>query len=117
MSHTTSYTHVNGPLGRILLAWNEHGLTRVNFQDGSETFEPPSSWCHTEDDGLTVVDQFRAYFAGSLTTAFLIRGPGFSVSEVGAINKGLGLIATIIGALFGGGTRPSIDAHPEVFLR
>lgn len=41
-------------------------------------------------------------FAGSLTTAFLLRGPGFSVGEVGAINKGMGLAATIIGALFGG---------------
>jgi len=34
--------------------------------------------------------------------AFLIRGPGFSIGEVGAINKGLGLIATILGALYGG---------------
>ena len=75
MSHTTSYTHMNSPLGRILLAWNEHGLTRVNFQDGSETFEPPSSWCHTEDDGLDVVDQFRAYFAGGLTAFDLPMAP------------------------------------------
>lgn len=41
-------------------------------------------------------------FAGSLTTAFLIRGVGFSATEVGAINKGMGLFATIIGVLFGG---------------
>ena len=75
MSHTTSYTHVNGPLGRILLAWNEHGLTRVNFQDGSESFEPPSSWCRTEDDGLDVIDQFRAYFAGGLTAFDLPLAP------------------------------------------
>ena len=41
-------------------------------------------------------------FAGTLTTAFLIRGLGFSVSEVGVINKGLGLIALLLGALSGG---------------
>ena len=41
-------------------------------------------------------------YAGSLTTTFLIRGVGFSATEVGAINKVLGLIATIIGALTGG---------------
>jgi MFS transporter, PAT family, beta-lactamase induction signal transducer AmpG len=41
-------------------------------------------------------------FAGSLTTSFLIRGMGFSVGEVGAINKGMGLAATIVGALYGG---------------
>jgi PAT family beta-lactamase induction signal transducer AmpG len=41
-------------------------------------------------------------FAGNLTTAFLLRGPGFSLTEVGGINKGFGLAATIIGALAGG---------------
>ncbi|MCX7965071.1 MAG: MFS transporter [Syntrophorhabdaceae bacterium] len=41
-------------------------------------------------------------YAGALTTAFLIRGVNFSPGEVGAINKGLGLIATITGAMFGG---------------
>lgn len=41
-------------------------------------------------------------YAGTLTTAFLIRGPGFSLAEVGAINKGLGFVSLIVGALFGG---------------
>lgn len=41
-------------------------------------------------------------YAGSLTTAFLIRGPGFSLAEVGTINKGLGFVSLIVGALFGG---------------
>ena len=41
-------------------------------------------------------------FAGSLSTAFLIRGVGFSAAEVGAVNKAMGLGATIIGALAGG---------------
>ncbi len=41
-------------------------------------------------------------FAGSLSTAFLIRGAGFTATEVGAFNKVLGLIATIVGALAGG---------------
>ena len=41
-------------------------------------------------------------FAGSLSTAFLIRGVGFSATEVGAVNKALGLVATIVGVLAGG---------------
>jgi PAT family beta-lactamase induction signal transducer AmpG len=41
-------------------------------------------------------------FAGSLSTAFLIRGVGFSATEVGAVNKALGLAATIVGVLAGG---------------
>jgi PAT family beta-lactamase induction signal transducer AmpG len=37
-----------------------------------------------------------------LTTTFLIRGVGFDAGEVGMVNKTLGLIATIVGALYGG---------------
>ncbi|MDC0207494.1 muropeptide MFS transporter AmpG, partial [Nitrospinae bacterium] len=52
--------------------------------------------------GLIVLYKLGDAFAGSLTTTFLIRGVNFSVGEVGAINKGMGLASTIIGALFGG---------------
>ncbi|MEW6066807.1 MAG: MFS transporter [Nitrospirota bacterium] len=41
-------------------------------------------------------------YAGTLTTAFLIRGVGFSVSEVGTVNKGLGFVSLIAGAMLGG---------------
>jgi len=65
----------------------------------TEFFDRPSSWAFL---ALIILYKIGDAFAGSLTTAFLIRGPGFSVVEVGVINKGLGLIATIFGALFGG---------------
>jgi len=51
---------------------------------------------------LVVLYKLGDAFAGNLTTAFLLRGPGFSATEVGAINKGFGLVATILGALAGG---------------
>ncbi|MBK8062840.1 MAG: MFS transporter [Betaproteobacteria bacterium] len=51
---------------------------------------------------LVVLYKLGDAFAGSLSTAFLIRGAGFSATDVGAINKGLGLVATIFGALAGG---------------
>jgi MFS transporter, PAT family, beta-lactamase induction signal transducer AmpG len=41
-------------------------------------------------------------FAGALSTSFLIRGVGFTATEVGTMNKVLGLIATLVGALLGG---------------
>jgi len=40
-------------------------------------------------------------FASSLQTAFLIGGVGFSPMDVGAV-KGVGIAATLLGALFGG---------------
>ncbi|MFA5522179.1 MAG: muropeptide transporter [Castellaniella sp.] len=42
-------------------------------------------------------------FAGALSTTFLLRGAGFTGTEVGAVNKVFGLAATIVGALAGGG--------------
>ena len=42
-------------------------------------------------------------YAGSMTTTFLLRGVGFSPTEVGTINKFLGFAATIVGAMYGGG--------------
>ena len=40
--------------------------------------------------------------AGTLTTAFLIRGLDFSLTDVGIINKWLGLAALLLGAMAGG---------------
>jgi len=51
---------------------------------------------------LLVLYKLGDAFAGSLTTAFLLRGAGFSLDDVGWVNKGVGLAATIAGVLFGG---------------
>jgi PAT family beta-lactamase induction signal transducer AmpG len=51
---------------------------------------------------LIVLYKLGDAFAGSLTTAFLIRGVDFTPTEVGAINKGMGLVATLVGVVFGG---------------
>jgi PAT family beta-lactamase induction signal transducer AmpG len=41
-------------------------------------------------------------FAGTLTTVFLLRGLEFSLTDVGIVNKGIGLAATIVGGLVAG---------------
>lgn len=51
---------------------------------------------------LIVLYKLGDAFAASLSTAFLIRGAGFSPAEVGAVNKGMGLAATIVGVMLGG---------------
>lgn len=51
---------------------------------------------------LIVLYKLGDAYAGTLTTPFLIRGIGFSVGEVGTINKGLGFASLIVGAIFGG---------------
>ncbi len=51
---------------------------------------------------LIILYKLGDAYAGTLTTAFLIRGVGFSATDVGALNKGLGLVSLILGAMFGG---------------
>ncbi len=51
---------------------------------------------------LIVLYKLGDAFAGALSTTFLIRGAGFTPTEVGTVNKVLGLAATIFGALAGG---------------
>jgi PAT family beta-lactamase induction signal transducer AmpG len=51
---------------------------------------------------LLVLYKLGDAFALSLSTAFLIRGAGFSLQDVAYVNKALALAATIVGALLGG---------------
>lgn len=51
---------------------------------------------------LVMLYKFGDALAGTLTTAFLIRGVGFSLTDVGTVNKVLGLAALLLGGLAGG---------------
>ena len=59
----------------------------------------PQAWAFL---GMIILYKLGDAFAGSLTTAFLIQGVGFGIAEVGTVNKGVGLFATIGGAVLGG---------------
>lgn len=51
---------------------------------------------------LIVLYKIGDAFAGTLTTTFLLRGLGFTLTEVGVVNKWLGVAASIFGGLAGG---------------
>lgn len=51
---------------------------------------------------LLVLYKLGDAFAGTLTTAFLLRGLEFSLTDVGVVNKGVGLAATMVGVVAGG---------------
>ncbi|MFN5881611.1 MAG: AmpG family muropeptide MFS transporter [Burkholderiales bacterium] len=65
---------------------------------------------------LIVLYKLGDAFAGSLSTAFLIRGAGFTATEVGAVNKALGLLATIVGALAGGALLTRIRLYQALMI-
>lgn len=51
---------------------------------------------------LVILYKLGDAFAGSLTTTFLLRGIGFSLVDVGLINKTLGLLGALLGVFCGG---------------
>jgi PAT family beta-lactamase induction signal transducer AmpG len=65
---------------------------------------------------LIVLYKLGDAFAGALSTTFLLRGAGFTPTEVGTVNKVLGLAATIIGALAGGSIMARIGLYRSLML-
>jgi PAT family beta-lactamase induction signal transducer AmpG len=65
---------------------------------------------------LIVLYKLGDAFAGALSTTFLIRAAGFTATEVGTVNKLLGLAATIIGALAGGSLMARLGLYRSLLL-
>ena len=65
---------------------------------------------------LIVLYKLGDAFAGALSTTFLIRAAGFSATEVGTVNKLLGLVATIVGALAGGALMAKLGLYRSLLL-
>lgn len=65
---------------------------------------------------LIVLYKLGDAYAGTLTTAFLIRGVSFSLTEVGTINKGLGMVSLIVGAVFGGALMVRLGLYRSLII-
>jgi len=65
---------------------------------------------------LIVLYKLGDAFAGALSTTFLLRGAGFSATEVGTVNKVFGLATTIVGALAGGAFMARIGLYRSLML-
>jgi len=61
----TWYTEIDSPVGRLLLATTEYGLSIVHFQR-SRRASVPSEWARDERRLAEPIEQLRAYFDGSL---------------------------------------------------
>lgn len=62
-----TYTHLDSPLGPLLIAGQDDALTFIGLPEGRSAVQPASSW--RRDDGLWAEArrQLTAYFAGALT--------------------------------------------------
>jgi MFS transporter, PAT family, beta-lactamase induction signal transducer AmpG len=65
---------------------------------------------------LIILYKLGDAFAGTLTTVFLLRGAGFSLTDVGWANKWLGVGATILGLLIGGALMAKLRLFKSLLL-
>jgi PAT family beta-lactamase induction signal transducer AmpG len=65
---------------------------------------------------LIILYKLGDAYAGSLTTAFLMRGAGFSLTEIGTVYKILTIISTIIGAALGGSLMVRLGLYRSLLL-
>ncbi|WP_233234208.1 muropeptide transporter [Bordetella sp. LUAb4] len=65
---------------------------------------------------LIVLYKLGDAFAGALSTTFLLRGAGFTPTEVGTVNKVLGLASTIVGVLAGGELLARLGLYRSLML-
>jgi len=66
MKLQTKFTLMPSPIGDILLARNENGISHIHFQAGDSQLSPASDWQRADTDFEDLVTQLNAYFAGEL---------------------------------------------------
>lgn len=62
------YCYVDSPIGDLLVAGDETGLSLVGFPKGAMRREPESDWTYDEAPFAAVREQLREYFAGTRKT-------------------------------------------------
>lgn len=61
------YSHMDSPIGRLLLAGDEGGLRLISFSTGSRTRHVEPDWIENDAPFLETKRQLAEYFAGTLT--------------------------------------------------
>ena len=61
------YSHMDSPIGRLLLAGDEGGLRLISFPTGSRTRDVEPGWMENDAPFVEAKRQLAAYFAGELT--------------------------------------------------
>ncbi len=60
------YSFLKTPIGDLLLAGDEQGLSLVGFPEGSMRREPEADWIYSDDLFTAAREQLTAYFDGTL---------------------------------------------------
>ena len=76
------YTHIDTPIGILLVAGDDAGLRLISFPTETKTRRPDSDWRRDQRAFSDVRDQLRAYFAGNLTEFDLSLAPDGTVFQM-----------------------------------
>lgn len=71
-----TYTHMDSPVGPILLARVEAGITHILFQNSKYPAKARDTWRESKAGLRDTIDQLGAYFAGRLADFDLPLAPG-----------------------------------------
>jgi methylated-DNA-[protein]-cysteine S-methyltransferase len=61
-----SYTRIDSPVGKLLLAADAQGLRQVNFESSKRAAPVRPEWKESKTPFAEVIRQLRAYFSGEL---------------------------------------------------
>ena len=78
------YTHLDSPVGPLLVAGNDGALHFLSFASGSKAFGPRETWIERGKPFAEVKAQLDAYFAGRLTVfdlPLVLHGTAFQKRE------------------------------------
>ena len=77
----TCYTHLDTPLGPLLLAADDTGLRHIRFANGKRVVRPDPDWREDSKPLKETIRQLRAYFSGDLETFDLPLAPEGTVFQ------------------------------------
>ena len=66
MKEDIRYTSIDSPIGKILVAQSDKGLTHIRFASSSKPEPPLEHWQYVKQLKTEAIDQIRAYFKGTL---------------------------------------------------
>ena len=70
-----SYTRIESPVGKLLLAGDEQGLRQVSFESSKRAAAVQTDWREDRAPFAEVMRQLRAYFGGELKIFDLLLAP------------------------------------------
>jgi methylated-DNA-[protein]-cysteine S-methyltransferase len=73
--NVTCYTHMESPVGPLLLVADDSGLRRIDFVNGRTRVEADPRWHDDAEQLSETIRQLRAYFAGELESFDLALAP------------------------------------------